>query len=167
MFNVPFYVYILFCVILYIGIKRCRTSVMRVERLALLPVIFGIFTMKSVSTLFNMDMMGISYLFFGILVGIVLGYTQVKNRIIHADKNNGLIKIPGDFSMLVLLLSIFFIEFFIHYAVDAHLIMADSVFFKCVAIIVSGVVMGISLGRNITYYFKYLDTSFESPMIAS
>jgi hypothetical protein len=155
MSNVPTWVYVLFLGVLYIGIKRCYTRVMSVNRLALLPLIFGYFSFRSVNTLFGMDILSITILLCGIIIGIILGYLQVKNRIIQADKVNQLIKIPGDYSMLILVLAIFFVEFFIHYAVDDHWMVSDSMFFKILAVVISGVVMGISTGRNTSYYYKY------------
>lgn len=156
MSNVPTWVYILFLVVLYIGIKRCYTRVMRVDRLVLLPLIFCFFSLKSVNDLFGIDVFSIFILLCGVMLGITLGYAQVKNWIIHADKNNRLIKIPGDYFMLFLVLTIFMIEFFIHYAVDAHWIMTGNMFFKILAITISGIVLGVSLGRNASYYYKYL-----------
>jgi hypothetical protein len=155
MLNLPAWVYILFILVFYIGLKRCYDSVIRVDRLALLPVILLIFGLNTVNSLFGIDFNTVIMLFTSGISGILLGFYHVKDRLIQADKTNRLIKIPGDFSMLILVLTIFLIEFYIRYAFDAHWMIADTLTFKLLSIIMLGNIMGITMGRNICYFYKY------------
>ncbi len=94
-------------------------------------------------------------LFLAMVLGAVLGYLHVRKRNIRSDKNRRLIEIPGDASVLIILMLMFFIEFFIHYAFEAHLAITRLDFFKMLSVILSGTVSGISIGRNTTYFIKY------------
>jgi hypothetical protein len=154
--HVPTSVYILFFVLLYLGIKRCVTRVISIERMAVFPVIFIFMSLRGTINLLDFTVLGFFLLAAGAIVGIILGHIHVRNRTVRADRKNHLIEIPGDISMLAMVLSIFFIEFFIHYAVDANWHIAQLNIFKISAVIVSGVVVGVSVGRNISYFNKYL-----------
>jgi hypothetical protein len=155
MSHVPVWVYVVFFVLLNLGIKRCYTRVTTVERIAIVPVLFIFLSLHSTVSLFSLSMIGLLLWLLAGLTGSLLGHLHVRNRIIRADKNKRLIEIPGDISMLIMLMSIFAIEFFIHYAFDAHWAISQVDMFKNMAVILSGFIVGISIGRNSTYFLKY------------
>ncbi len=162
MSHVPTWVYILFLALLYLGIKRCFTRTMPVDRLALAPLIFIFLSLRSNLSLFGVGLGIILSLILGALCGMLIGHLQVKNRTILADKTKKLIQIPGDISMLIMIMAIFFIEFFIHYAIDAHWQISANASVRILAIVLSGVVVGISVGRNLTYYWKFMHAHSQS-----
>lgn len=155
MYNIPSWVFILFLILLYLGIKRCFTQIVSVKRLAIVPIAFVFMSLRSATHLFADDAMIWMYLTGGMVFGAFLGHFQVRNRYIRADKNKNLIEIPGDISMLILLMGIFAIEFFIHYSLEAHLEITSSDMFRIAAMAMSGLMVGISVGRNLTYFYKY------------
>lgn len=155
MSNVPTWVYVVFFVLLYLGIKRCYTRVITVERIAIVPAVFILLSLRSTASLFHFSLVGFLLLFLGGIIGGLLGHLHVRNRVIRADRQKHLIEIPGDISMLIMVMFIFVIEFFIHYAFDANWEIVKIDLFKNAAVILSGVVVGISVGRNITYFLKY------------
>ena len=57
--------------------------------------------------------------------------------------------------MLIMVITIFCIEFLIHYSIHAHWSFAHSPLFKALAIILTGSVVGVSIGKNATYFIKY------------
>ena len=156
MSQVPIWVYILFLFLVYMGIKRCYTRVTSIKRLIIVPVIFLFFCFKNTAQLFNDNLMGYVLLITGLLLGALIGFYLIRNNVIKADRKNYLIQIPGDVSLLIMILIIFFIEFFIHYAMDAQWHIASLSLFKELVAIISGIVVGVSLGRNATYFTKYL-----------
>jgi hypothetical protein len=155
MSHIPTWVFILFFVLLYLGIKRCYTRTLSVERLALIPVVFTFIGLRSAFQLFNLSVSGFALLLVGGLLGFLLGHFLVKNSQVLADKSKRLIQVPGDISMLIMVMMIFCIEFFIHYSVDAHWAIADSALFKFAAITLSGLIAGTSIGKNVSYFLKY------------
>ena len=155
MSHVPVWVYVVFFVLLNLGIKRCYTRVSAIERIAIVPVIFILLSLHSTILYFDFSITVISLWFVAGITGSLLGYLHVNNRIIRADKNNKLIEIPGDISMLIMLMSIFSIEFFIHHAFDARLAITQVAIFKNTAIFLNGLVVGTSVGRNLNYFLKY------------
>lgn len=152
---VPTWVYILFFILLYLGIRRCYTRIVTVERIALVPAVFIFLSLRSTVSLFHFSFIGFLLLLMGGIIGALFGHWYVRNCTIRADKQKHLIEIPGSISMLIMVMSIFSIEFFIHYAVDAHWAIAQNDLFKNSAVILSGLIVGISVGRSITYFLKY------------
>lgn len=159
MSHVPVWVYVVFFILLNLGIKRCYTRVSAIERIAIVPVAFILLSLHSTIAFFGFSITVISLWLLAGITGVFLGYLHVKNRIIRADKNKKLIEIPGDISMLIMLMSIFSIEFFIHYAFDARLAIIQVDAFKNIAIFLSGLIVGVSAGRNLNYLLKYNQAS--------
>jgi hypothetical protein len=153
--HIPTWVFVLFFVLLYLGIKRCYTRTLSLERLALIPVIFIVIGLRSALQLFGVSVMGFILLLGGSLIGYLIGYYLVKNSRVLADKEKRLIQVPGDISMLIMVMTIFCIEFFIHYSIEAHWTIAHSPLFKALAMILTGSVVGVSMGKNVTYFLKY------------
>lgn len=155
MSHVPVWVYVLFFVLLNIGIKRCNTRITTIERIAIIPTFFTLMSVYSINSIFGFTPTVLILWFAFVVVGSYIGYLHVSNRVIRADKTKRLIEIPGDMSMLILLMLIFSIEFFIHYAVEAKMYVAQLPEFKTISVILSGIIVGISAGRNVNYFIKY------------
>ena len=110
--NIPGYVYAIFIILLYMGITRCFPRIIKVQRLFITPIIFILLSIRGMASLFDLGIVKLFYWLAGCIFGIFLGNLHVSNRIVYADHDQQLIKVPGDWSMLVLILSIFFFEFF-------------------------------------------------------
>lgn len=155
MSHIPTWVYVLFFGLLYVGIKRCYTRVVNVKRIVTVPLIFAFFSIHSTVELFHFSLESLLVLLLAGFVGGLAGHVCVRKRIIRADKNKQLIEIPGDFFMLLMVMTIFAIEFFIHYAIEAHLAISQQDLFNYIAVILSGLIVGLSIGRCLTYFIKY------------
>lgn len=153
--HVPTWVFILFFVLLYLGIKRCYTRILSLGRLAIIPAVFVVIGLRNTLQLFGLTSSGILAWAVGVAIGVLLGYLLVKNSLIKADKSKRLIQIPGDITMLIMVMLIFFVEFFVHYAVADHWALADQLLFKPLAVMLSGLVAGVSIGKNSGYFLKY------------
>lgn len=153
--HVPTWVFVLFFVLLYLGIKRCYTRTLSLERLALIPAIFIVIGLRGALQLFGFSVIGFILLLAGGLIGFLIGHYLVKYSRVLADKEKRFIQVPGDISMLIMVMTIFCIEFFIHYSMEAHWVIAHPSLFKAFAMILTGSVIGISVGKNMTYFLKY------------
>ena len=155
MFGIPVWVFVLFVFLLYIGVKRCFTRIMQLKSLVLSPMIFIILGLKIASNTFSLDSSRLLFLLLGLIGGVYLGYLQVKDKVIIADKIKYLICIPGDISLLASLMVVFFVEYFIHHAISANWVIAQSEIFIFSVLFISGVIMGLTCGRNIVYLIRF------------
>lgn len=156
--NIPTYVYILFAGLVYIGIKRCFTRVIKVQRLFITPIFFSFFSIRGISELFDLRLINLSIWLTGCLIGIFFGYKRVKNKNIKVDRKQQLIEVPGDLSMLFLILAAFISEFFIHYVVESGVILGTTSTFKIISLVILGLFTGLSAGRALNYLRKYRAT---------
>ena len=157
MLHVPVWVYVLFFVLLYVGIKRCFPRVTSVRWLVILPALFIFFNFRGIFSFFPLASSNIFYWIIGIFLGAWLGYAQIRNCIIKADRKKQLIEIPGDVTMLVLIMGIFFLEFFINFAIAAHFAIVTFPIFRIIVITASGIMVGYFTGRSGTYFYKYFN----------
>ncbi|MCA7885784.1 hypothetical protein [Burkholderia contaminans] len=124
------YVYVMFCVLLYIGIKRCFPREVPAVRPLISPVAFGVLGIASLNGLFphaGVDANAIALA--TVLGGAALGW-------LHA-------------SLLVTLMLTFVAETGIHYAVAVHAPWAATGGFVMVSFAVWGVLVGMTLGRAV------------------
>jgi len=155
MSHVPLWVYVLFFVLLYIGILRCFTRITSVRWLFIVPIVLIFFNFRGVFSLFSFSRANIFYWIFGLFLGLLLGYAQMRNCLVKADRKNQLIQLPGDNTMLVLIMAIFFLEFFVHFAMAAQFAIVGFPIFPVVFITASGIMVGYFAGRSGTYFYKY------------
>lgn len=157
--GIPNYVYVLFFILLYMGVNRCFPRVIKVQRLFIAPLFFILLSIRGMVNLFDIAPTDIFNWLAGCTLGAVLGYLHVSNRQVQADHDRQLIKLPGDWSMLILILSIFLFEFFIHYSIDANWPISANSYFKMSSILILGVIAGMSSGRAANYFYKYKASS--------
>ena len=91
---IPNWVYILFVVLVYLGIKRCYPRVFHIKRLLIVPAIFIFISLNGTFNLFSFDEMVVIYMLLGWIIGLLVGHFQVRKRIIKADKSKNLIQTP-------------------------------------------------------------------------
>ena len=103
--NIPLYVYILFFALLYMGIKRCFSRVIKVQRLMIAPLFFTFLSVRGMLTLFNIYTADVMLWMLGSLVGVLIGYLHVRNRRLKADHARQLLQVPGGWSMLGLIIA--------------------------------------------------------------
>ena len=150
---IPVWVYPLFLILLYLGIRQCYLRTTKIYRLVILPIIFILMSLNNLDGSPALTWISMPCWIIAIALGIYLGYLHKKNATITVDKSQGIITIPGDWSMLLLILIVFAVEFAIN-AVEA--VGPSPAWFGPLALAVSGLVTGMSVGRNGTFLYRYL-----------
>lgn len=167
MSHVPLHVYALFYGLMYWGYKCCFERTMRVERLMLLPMFFVFFSLRSVVNLFHMGPIGLAIWSAGMLSGVLPGYLHVRNNVIRADHAQKLISVPGDWTMLVLIIFIFGFEFFVNYCMHAGWGLSRVYAFHVAAQATLGFIAGMAMGRSVTTSYKYSVAPSENLLVTA
>lgn len=115
--HTPWYVYIIFIYILFIGIKSLRDNVVSVYKFAILPILFiwmsvDIFTAKD-----HLSTQHWITFVIGIIIGSAFSWVTFKSTILGADAKKKLVKLSGNYSTLILLLVIFAVKYYVAYQV--------------------------------------------------
>ena len=148
----PIWVWLVFAYLIFVGIKATRQRVVYIPKLLIIPVILSVMKYKiflSAST----DIY-LSY-FICLLMSIVFGF-KIASRQKFEILGSLQVKIPGDYSTLMILISFFIIKYIFGYlnAVNNDLYRELVVF----ELSTSGIFSGYFLGRSIfylAYFVKY------------
>ncbi|KVC55742.1 hypothetical protein [Burkholderia stagnalis] len=150
--HLPAYVYVLFCGLVYIGVKRCFAREVRPVRPILFPIVFVGLGLSSLGHLFPRAG-GDAYA--AALAALALGATggwfhARRWRLQFRTGPEGmLVRLPGDASLLVTLLLTFVAETFIHDAIATSRPWAATGTFAILSFAVWGMLVGMPLGRAV------------------
>ncbi|MDR0244890.1 MAG: hypothetical protein LBJ65_25115 [Burkholderia sp.] len=150
LFHLKPYVYVMFCVLLYVGIKRCFPREVPAARPLVSPVAFGMLGIVSLNGLFphaGIDANAIALA--AVLGGASLGWLHASRwRLAYRAVASGLrVRLPGDASLLVTLMLTFVAETGMHDAVAVRAPWAATSGFAMLSFAVWGVLVGMTLGR--------------------
>ncbi|KVG52146.1 hypothetical protein WJ33_10760 [Burkholderia ubonensis] len=149
-FSVPSYVYLLFCALVYLGVKRCFPREASPSRMLLFPVAFAMLGVTSLRALFPGAGSGAGTVALAALsVGAAFGWLHARRwRLEFADRPAGLlVRLPGDASLVATLMLTFAAETYLHYAVASEQPWAATTGFALAAFAVWGLLVGMPLGR--------------------
>ncbi len=152
--HIPWWILPLFTYLVWVGIKSLKTKVISIFRSSLLPVIFVVLSIIRLSPLLYIDSR-IPYLWFiSLIIGILPGWLFSSRQNIEVDKKNLLIKVPGSWITLFLLLSIFFINFYFgaKKATDNSIFKNLNFIFSIVFL--STLPRGVMIGRSLNFIYR-------------
>jgi ABC-type amino acid transport system permease subunit len=151
----PWWVWILFVFLLWIGLRALRPSTGPFWRLAILPLVFLVWGLQSLVSRYPIDAFSLGPWLLAIAIGVALGLLLVARVELRADRAHGLIWLPGGATTLVLILLIFAARYTFGVLqgmtpgiiADPRFLIAD--------VGLSGLVAGIFAGRLLGLWRKY------------
>lgn len=152
--HTPIWVWILLIYLLKIGIQAGRPRTVSLYRILIGPLIFIFFTLHTV-TEFPPQLLNLTGLALALLLGILLGFWQIKRLPIQVDKKHKLLHIPGSWITLGLILVIFASKFYFGYTAAANPELFYSPGFSFIALAVSGLCTGMFIGRVACYAYRF------------
>ncbi|GGP26890.1 hypothetical protein [Silvimonas amylolytica] len=150
MSHVPGYVFVILAVLIYIGVKRCMPREVKPERLLLFPLLIVASGFNSMAALFahaaptswaGAVMTG--------AIGLAAGWHHAQGWRLSFNADGSRVRLPGDPSLLIIILFTFGFEFVLHFALAAHLTWMTSPLFAPVSLGVWGLLAGMPAGRAI------------------
>ncbi|KKK52281.1 hypothetical protein LCGC14_3106500, partial [marine sediment metagenome] len=124
----PLWVWFLLAYLIFIGIKAFKPSVISLKKIFILPVVFLFFSLQRLVGNINFftSLVWITSTIIGVFLSVVI---FSKTQII-ADKKNNLLKLPGTYSTLFLILISFSIKFYFGFQIGKDpSVLKDSTFF--------------------------------------
>ncbi|HEV2614555.1 MAG TPA: DUF6622 family protein [Gammaproteobacteria bacterium] len=159
MSSVPTWVYILFFALVYMGYQRCFTSVVKIKRLIILPVALAWLSLHGLWTSLDLTYHSLWSYALGLIIGLYIGFMQLRDVQVRADKSQQLIEIPGDWRYLIFVLVFFAVEFIINFAIATTSSIAHSGFLIALILFISSILVGIACGRSGCYLLKYWESA--------
>ncbi|NLR98650.1 hypothetical protein HGP17_17670 [Rhizobium sp. P38BS-XIX] len=157
MTHVPLYVYVLFLLLIWMGLSQCRPRRVRLERLAIMPVLMAIMGARGFDGLFvHASVADMIFALAGLGIGAAVGWRHVSGWRIAVEKAKRSLSLPGDIMMLVIILATFAFEFLLHAAAASHAAWFSASFVPPLAALVWAGFVGMSLGRNLHLISRYM-----------
>ncbi len=156
--HTPWWVYLLFAYILFVGIAAMKLRSVPVFQLFIVPTIL---TVLSIHTL--VGRIGDHFLYiipWGIAaaIGIAIGWVEMKRLNIVVDREKRLLKIPGSVFTLILLLVFFGCKYYYGFMSATAPERAKQIQFVIFILMITGMGTGVMWVRGFGYFFKYVNS---------
>ena len=158
----PIWVWALLAFLLFIGIRGLRPTVASFMRSMILPLVFLIWGLSGFATSYGLRPTGIAVWLTAIMIGALLGWLMARAIQIRADKEHGLIRLPGTWVNLVLILIIFAVKYTLGVMADIRLGLAAGFAYMATDVGVSGLLTGLFAGRLFGLWRKYKAAPHEN-----
>lgn len=149
--HTPWWVYFLFFYLVYVGYDATKTRVVSFKRLFILPTIFLAISLNSLLTSFHISPTTVIVYLFSLLLGVCGGWLLVRKVDVKFDHNRGLVKLPGTWATLILILMIFSTKYYFGYSFAIDPTLAEDTYYELLMLSVSGVCTGLFIGRLSCY----------------
>ncbi|NGX51169.1 MAG: hypothetical protein K1060chlam2_01029 [Chlamydiae bacterium] len=143
----PVYVWPLFAYLLWIGWRARRSYVASWKTLLIMPTILFVWSIYRAFSHF--EVVSISLWAVSITIGIVLGALTTRRLDLRFDKRRRVVEIAGNWTPLLLSLSIFSLRYFLGATYVLHPELAGSAILmgvECIATVISGTFTGRLIG---------------------
>jgi hypothetical protein len=158
--HTPVWVYLILIYLIVVGVKASKTRVVKLQRIFVIPAILAVMSVHSLMTTITLvDYLIVSSWIIAMLIGILLGWWQVKRLDIQIDKKRLLIQIPGTWSTMYILITIFVTKYYFGYEKATNPILMEQLEFNVSMLAVSGVCTGLFIGRLIAYLYHFKNST--------
>jgi hypothetical protein len=145
--STPLWVWILFGFLVWRGIDASHPGTTKLWRLAIIPGLLTVWGLHSLVTQFPLGPASILTYLLSMVSGVAGGWIMVGKTSIRADKQKGLIRLPGSWTVLVLVLAIFAVKYAFGYLYATDPALAQHPGFYLSDIGASGLITGAFLGK--------------------
>ncbi|MFD9900943.1 DUF6622 family protein [Mesorhizobium sp. NPDC059054] len=150
--NTPQWVYVVFTVVLYLGLASCFEGKASVRGIFILPAVFLLSSVYGLVTRENLGALTtIAWVTgFGITAVVLYRVTLVTGTGIRREQDH--LIIPGDVSVLIVSMVFFSIKFWFGYKSAVDTDWSRQVSFQAIDSLTSGIVAGFFAGRSFGHY---------------
>jgi len=152
----PWYIYVLFFFLINRGIKSSRTQIVSLKKLFVLPILFTTLSVHTLVTSVSFNYVNLASLLIPLLLAAGLGWWQVTRYSIEVDKEKWLIKVPGNWSTLVIILIVFASKYYLNYQLAVHPQILGESGFASSLLAITGFCTGFFIGRLACYIQRFI-----------
>ena len=161
--HIPAYVYVLFILLVWLGVSRCFPRSMRVERLGIMPALIVALAVRAFLQLFPQpDITSLAGAAMGMVIGILLGWYHARGWVVKVEPERRRLTVPGDVLILVIILSAFVFEFVLHFAAATRAGWMESSVVQPAAAFIWAWLAGMTVGRNANLGLRYWSVATQA-----
>ncbi len=152
--NTPWWVYLIFVLLVIRGVKASRPQLVSLRKLFIMPFILLIGSLYMLLGAVTPSLVNIMVWLICLFIGGALIFMQIQRQTLQFDKKRHLVKTSGTWTVLILILLIFFSKYYFDYtlAVDPQEI--HHLIFRLSLCGISGLCNGLIMVRLICYLIK-------------
>ena len=155
---IPWYIWLLFVYVILRGVKALKSQTVSIKKICLIPLIFlGMGISGMIKQNLPFEYVAIWIGLFAIAAYVIWRRTEPLKVV--CDRQKGLIQLPGNWTTLILLLSIFISRFTFGFLSATHPELKGFIIFNLIDLSISGTVCGISFGRLVALLMKFFKSS--------
>lgn len=150
----PWWVFALFFYLLKVGVNATKTKVTSIKKLFILPV--GFLLISTGSLLYSFPFLFFTFFAYmvSLAIGTSVGWMLVKNLKLSFDHTKQLVKMPGSYVTLILILLVFSTKYCMGYLKATCPELLNQSAFVVFQFALSGICSGLFLGRLVCYLLK-------------
>lgn len=152
--HTPWWVFLILAYVAWIGIKALRTRVVEFRKLAVAPVIFAVWGLASLFQMFGLNPVALGILAVALIAGGLAGWGISRLGEVQ-PMGGGKVEVSGSPVTLILVLAIFASKYTLGYWIAVDPAARETMAFVAFDAGVTGVVIGVFLGRFWGLYSRY------------
>lgn len=153
--STPWWVYLLLVYLLNLGYQATKTRTVSIKKLFIIPTIFTYFSLHTLIKTTPMSLFSLSTFVSSLMSGSALGWLQISLYQIEVDRENKLLKLPGTWSTLIIILIVFILRYYFSYRLMTHPGLETHLQFTLFILLLSGICTGLFLGRFLCYLYRF------------
>jgi hypothetical protein len=153
--HTPAWVYLLFAYLMWRGINALQTQVRALKKLFILPIIFVIMSIHTLISEISISGLAVITWTAAIGCGIGLGWLQIVRLTLAVDREHCLIRIPGSWFTLLIILVIFVTKYYFNFKIAVDGTALKHAGFIMSFLFVSGISTGLFVGRLSCYLSRF------------
>lgn len=165
--HTPWWVYLLLVILVRRGLAAARANVTSLWRLAILPAAFAVWDLAAIVENRSVTAWMLLAWLLPLFAGAWLGYLLVRGIAVRADRENWLIGLSGDPTVLPLVLLIFAAKYALGYIGAADPSLGHQPRFLLTDLAIGGFCTGIFIGRFATYLWRFSTVPGEALVLAA
>lgn len=145
--HTPIWVFVLFFVLIVLGLLQLKDRYISFNRLVILPIIMVCLSFYSTISAFGLDIKSSFCCFIGLVIAVLLNMFFKLPRNSTYNKVEEIFFIKGSIIPFILIMSIFFIKYFVGVVIAMQLVILNDLLFICIISFIYGILSGFFLGR--------------------
>ena len=152
--NTPWWVYLIFIYILFIGLRAAKGGVIHIAKLFIIPIVFLWLSIDTLTGSVGVTSAHVLLWLAGILLGSCVGVWQLGRLKIEVDQTKKLIKLPGTWTTLIFALAVFVAKYYFSYEMAVRPSVIHDHGFVYSMLIISGFLTGTFVGKVLYALYK-------------
>lgn len=152
--HTPWWVYALFFYLLKVGLDATKPHTTSIRALFIFPSTLLLLSLNSLIRSIQSSSLSFFLYTTTLIIGMAAGWALVKNKNLQFDHKKGIIRLPGTWVTLSIILIIFTTKYYFGYSLATNPSLIENPQFEFSMLGTSGTCTGMLIGRLLCYLYR-------------